>query len=458
MHARVHTCTLIVMSSTVLTAEPIFTNERNSLTWEKAYNILRSQEWSHVECNVPPVRPKSGEVFLYRALDAAKRSKFECNHKHRICCFEWIIMDFCELIGDWRCDQYRWKQNGHKEIPSKNPKVKKYYFDVVTPDGTNRGFQKTVFHLPENQNLFLIQYMGDDLLAADFPHGNAAADSTRPYVRTCPSVLKEIKTSNPTDCPSTFYKKAISASQCHSTLSPVLNPWNIKQVANHKTLERQKFRISHDDLYNIHEIAYDLSGFVSKIVTYPDLIIVCGIPKMLNEIESLLHTDTSSPQLLSYDTTFQLGDIYVSVLLMHHTLFKDAPVMPVCFLLHERKLESAHEEFMKFVAVSCPTLANDRNGSKIPLVTDEERAICSSVDKWLPGVIRLRCWNHTFSAIRFWLRKHGATSREIPIYLEDIRSLFHTATLKEYENGLEAVKVYNVLLPASYSYDIICFG
>ena len=60
-------------------------------------------------------------------------------------------MDFCELIGDWRCDQYRWKQNGHKEIPSKNPKVKKYYFDLVTPDGTNKGFQKIVFHLPENQ-------------------------------------------------------------------------------------------------------------------------------------------------------------------------------------------------------------------------------------------------------------------------------------------------------------------
>ena len=61
-------------------------------------------------------------------------------------------------------------------------------------------------------------------------------------------------------------------SQCHSTLTPVLNPRNIKQVANHKTIERQRFRVSHDELYNIHEIAYDLTGFISKIVTYPDLI------------------------------------------------------------------------------------------------------------------------------------------------------------------------------------------
>ena len=228
-------------------------------------------------------------------------------------------------------------------------------------------------------------------------------------------------------------------SPCHSTLTPVLNPRNIKQVANHKTIERQRFRVSHDELYNIHEIVYDLTGFISKIVTYPDLIIVCGIPKMLIEIENLLHTDLHSPQLLSYDTTFQLGDIYVSVLLMRHTLFRGAPVIPISFLLHERKLESAHEEFMKYVAANCPTLANSSNDINIPIVTDEERAICSSIDKWLPGVIRLRCWNHAFSAIRFWLKKHGATSTEIPVYLEDVRSLFHTATLKEYECGLELI-------------------
>ena len=349
-------------------------------------------------------------------------------------------------IDDWRCDQYRWRQNGHKALPSKDPKIKKYYFIAVTPDGTNSGFQKIVFHLPENRDLFLIQYIGDDSLAVDQPHGNTSLDATRPYIRTCPSVLRQIKTSDPAECPSTFYKRAISMSRCHSTLTPVLNPRNIKQVANHKTSERQRFRISHDELYNIHEIAYDLTGFVSKIVTYPDLIIVCGIPKMLNEIENLLHTDVHSPQLLSYDTTFQLGDIYVSVLLMRHTIFQSAPVMPILFLLHERKLESAHEELMKHVAVNCPTLANCRNEINIPIVTDEERAICSSIDKWLTGVIRLRCWNHTFSAIRFWLRKHGATSTEIPVYLEDVRSLFHTATLKEYESGLETFKV------ASYNY------
>ena len=101
-------------------------------------------------------------------------------------------------IDDWRCDQYRWRQNGHKALPSKDPKIKKYYFIAVTPDGTNSGFQKMVFHLPENQDLFLIQYIGDDSLAVDQPpHGNTSTEATRPYIWTCPSVLRQIKTSDP---------------------------------------------------------------------------------------------------------------------------------------------------------------------------------------------------------------------------------------------------------------------
>ena len=109
-----------------------------------------------------------------------------------------------------------------------DPKIKKYYFIAVTPGGNNRGFQKIVFYLPENRDLFLIQYIGDDPLVVDQPHGNTSAEAARLYIRTCLSVLKEIKSSNPTECPSKFYKRATSMSQCHSTLTPVLNPRNIK--------------------------------------------------------------------------------------------------------------------------------------------------------------------------------------------------------------------------------------
>ena len=349
------------------------------------------------------------------------------------------------FIEDWRCDQHRWRQYGHKDIPLKNSKVKKYYFSSTTATGARTNFKKTVVYLPDNLDRYLIQYTGDDTDVEDYPHGNAIDSATRNYIRTCPSVLQEIKSSSQAECPSSFYKKKISTSKCHSTLNPVLNPRNVKQVANHKSIERQKFRVSHDELYNIHEMAYDLSGFVGKIITYPDLIIVCGNPKMFDEVESLMHTDFSSPQLLSYDTTFELGDIYASVLVMRHTLFRGAPVIPVCFLLHERKLKSAHEELMKYVATKCPILANPKSKRKIPIVTDEESALCSSIDKWLPGVVRLRCWNHTFAAVRHWLREHKTPSVEKPVYKEDVRCLLQTTSLSDYETGLEEVKVLNMI-------------
>ena len=346
------------------------------------------------------------------------------------------------ILGDWRCDQYRWFQNGYKSIPKQSPKVKKYYFNVMNTDGSNsKEFQKIVYHLLDNPNLFLIQYIGDDSQAVNFPHGNSKVEGSHSYVRTCPSVIQKIKDSDPSEFPSTFYKKSLSTTSCHSTLNPVLQIRNTRQVINHKSLQRQKTRLTHDGLYNIHEIAFDLDGFVSKIITYPDLVIVCSHPKLLMEMNNLLQIGAIHGQLFSYDTTFELGDIYVSALLMRHILFQGAPVVPVSFLLHERKLESSHEELMKFIAINFPILGKCNDCAKFPLVTDEERAICAAIDKWLPGFARLRCWNHTFSAARFWLRRHGATSKEIPVYLEDLRSLFHTISPEEYHTGLEEVKV-----------------
>ena len=191
-------------------------------------------------------------------------------------------------------------------------------------------------------------------------------------------------------------------------------------MVNHQSIQRQKIRLSHDALYNIHEIAYDLDGYVSIIATYLDLVIICGHSKLLNEMNNLLQIGAIHGQLFSYDTTFELGDIYVSALLMCHILFQGAPFIPVSFLLYERKLESSHEELMKFISARFPILGKSNNPVKFPLVTEEEQAICMAIDKWLPGFVCLRCWNHTFSAARFWLRIHGATSMEIPVYMEDL--------------------------------------
>ena len=86
---------------------------------------------------------------------------------------------------------------------------------------------------------------------------------------------------------------------------------------------------------------------------------------------------------------------------------------------------------MQCLADRIPSLVSGKKN--IPLVTDEEVGIkvvsCDisdinksfyytdvhsgqAIQKHLPKVVWLRCWNHTINAAKVWLKKHGATSHK----------------------------------------------
>ena len=241
-----------------------------------------------------------------------------------------------------------WKE---KVAPS-NPVIRKIYFYNIGPGGKNVSFKCHVYTLLNDpSNGTLLHYLGDDTTAVQFPHRNRKRDS-KSHFRACPSVLKRVSEAN--DTPVNVYKKEISSGQgikCPSGLQRVSLPRNVKQIQAQK---RQKFRLSHDALYNLHELAYDLNGFVHKTVTYPDLIVICSLKYLTDQLNSLVHLKTDIPILLSYDTTFQLGDLYISPFLFRHILFAATPVIPAGFLLHERKFQSVHEEFLSHISEMVP--------------------------------------------------------------------------------------------------------
>ena len=51
------------------------------------------------------------------------------------------------LVDDWRCDQYRWINQGVTKLPHKEPKLKKFYLDTDTPNGPSKEFQKHGYHM-----------------------------------------------------------------------------------------------------------------------------------------------------------------------------------------------------------------------------------------------------------------------------------------------------------------------
>jgi len=89
--------------------------------------------------------------------------------------------------------------------------------------------------------------------------------------------------------------------------------------------------------------------------------------------------------LLLYDKTLNLGDIYVSPFLFRHVIFESSPVIPAAYLLHERKFETAQRAFMTFIKTKLSSLSNVQ--SPLPIVTDDEKAVCNVIDKTLTGVL-----------------------------------------------------------------------
>ena len=165
--------------------------------------------------------------------------------------------------------------NGTKRIPSSEPLYQKIHFSIVLESGRNLNFKRHAY-LPihfEKNKLVLLHYLGDKSIAVDYPHGNSK-NSIHNYQRTCPSVLQQLRSAP--DLPGNFYKKFISENAI-STVPPSLLPRNTRQVINLQHNEHQQSRLSHDALYNLHELSLDLSGFVKVIRTHPDLIVVCGL-------------------------------------------------------------------------------------------------------------------------------------------------------------------------------------
>ena len=210
-------------------------------------------------------------------------------------------------------------------------------------------------------------------------------------------------------------------------------PCNIQQLRNLHYKFLHSTRISHDSLYNVHEIAYDVPAYVRKIITYPDLIIICGLQEVIDEFNNVMML-TREGQLLSYDTIFQLGDFYVSPLVFQHLLFNERPCIPAIFLIHERKFTETHEELFRECVKAFTFLKNKKE--LIPIVTDREKAIVAALKNQLPSLKLVYCWNHILRDIQLWCRKHRGKAVDVAIYSDDIYHLFQSMDNQQYESAL----------------------
>ena len=113
--------------------------------------------------------------------------------------------------------------------------------------------------------------------------------------------------------------------------------------------------MSRDDLYNLFQLSSHLNGFVKQVTLYPDLVTIVSLPEIITQLNQLVYVTTSEQLFLSYDTTFNLGD-YVSAIVFKHVLFKETPLIPLAFLIHDRKFGSVHECLFNFLKSTFPKI------------------------------------------------------------------------------------------------------
>jgi len=208
-------------------------------------------------------------------------------------------------------------------LPKKNPKLKKSYFQLHTPEGPSNRFIKHAYQLVSTdctEGAALIHYMGDDDCTTEFPHGNSSEELPRSYYRTCSSVIESLKKSCKSGTAVSVYQKHITDVPPAAHLA-VLQPRNTRQVKNIKSMLQRQQQLSCDGLYNLHELALDLPDFVHIIHTHPDLVCVCVCAE-INFLMSLIRCSFCNLLVTNCYHMIQLpvGRLLFSALSFCHTI------------------------------------------------------------------------------------------------------------------------------------------
>lgn len=382
----------------------VYMLSEESLDPKEVIEILANPDESKISV-CPPQKPKGGEVYLITD-DGNKNRK-----------------------NNWSADGYLWVNRGRYSVPKKNPAFFVRRYSMSRHKNDNEGgieFQRKVYW-QENSHLKLVHYRGDESQYVPRPHGNDKSDNGIEYRRTLPSVIHDIRDKGIYKTPQNVYQSLTTKHSKGSHLG-VNNPRNSEQVRNvQKRLRRDK-RLTKDEIFSTVQLAFHVQGMIREITVYPDLSIILSHQDLLEELNKLLMVKSNEPLLMSYDTTFEVGDFFISAFVFKHVLFQGGVAIPAAFMVHDRIQGELHDNFWKKMAKMVPNLTKYDN----IFVTDREKGIRNAIQNNLPNSKIFHCWNHIKRNIRFWLNKHGARADDHLVYKRDVEALLQCESEPEF--------------------------
>jgi len=253
-----------------------------------------------------------------------------------------------------------------------------------------------------------------------------------------PSVLE--KATDMSGGPKQVYKNLVCTDIVDGELQGVANPRNTRQIKYVQGKVREGKLIGKDDIYNLIELAHHLDGFIHEVTVYSDLVTIVGLPELFQQFNQLLDVKSDEQLYLVYDTTFNLGNFYVSPIVFKNFLFKENPVTPLAFVIHERKHAKWHQTFFNFLAEKMPKISK----KGIPIVVDREPGITKAIKNTLPNCQVFHCWNHIIGDLKHWLHDKKVQPDNVRFYLGELRNFLKCESEEEFLISYENTKKWTV--------------
>ena len=129
-----------------------------------------------------------------------------------------------------------------------------------------------------------------------------------------------------------------------------------------------------------------------------------------------------------------MGDCYVSVVTFRETELQESPIVPLMYMLHERKFQVTHEWCFLRLKTIVPELAGAK---RVVIVTDEGASIVNALERQLPLIPRFRCWLHALADIKRKLASLGIRDRAtVRQYRDDFIDLLKQKSYSQYNAAL----------------------
>ena len=222
----------------------------------------------------------------------------------------------------------------------------------------------------------------------------------------------------------------------------VVTPRDPTQIKNFRKPLAAEARLSHDSIYNVYQLCYQLKmnnrkgeakDFIRHVSVYPNIILHLLAQPLLDSLELLLRLPLSHSAMLHYDTVFNIGDFYLSTLLFRQYMFKRHPMVPIGFFIHSRRFHEDHQCFLEAVRRALPTI----NSKKIIIVTDREFTFSDI----FPLGYHLFCWNHLKRDLQFYLRnKANCTATDVNYFANAFQDLMTEPTETEFDQAWTTLK------------------